>query len=100
MSLVGTAAGRRLPDLVVRWRPTPAMAIDAVVRAFGTVERAGAGSGRTGNHTEGDAWAVLAPGASRHREPPRPARMVDWRQRWRRCAAAAMAFAGEPLLEP
>ena len=31
---------------------------------FGTVLRPGVGSGRSGNHTEGDAWALVVPGAS------------------------------------
>ena len=44
---------------------------------FGDVRRHGAGSGRSGNHTPGDAWAVVAPGASRHAEPSRPARLAD-----------------------
>ena len=95
--------GRRthwLPDLVVRWSDRPATSIDRLVsERFGEVRRAGAGSGRSGNHTAGDAWAVLAPAASRLVEPSRPPRLAD--------VAATIAavtgagpddLAGEPLL--
>lgn len=94
-------AADRLPDLVVRWRPTPSVAIDALHSPrFGTVRRQGHGSGRTGNHTDGDAWAILAPGASRPRDPGRPARIAD-------IAATVAALnglgldglAGTPLME-
>ena len=95
-------AADRLPDLVVRWRPTPSVSIEALHSPrFGTVRRQGYGSGRTGNHTDGDAWAILAPGASRLRDPGRPARIAD--------VAATVAaltgvdskgLAGTPLLEP
>lgn len=72
------AAAERLPDLVVRWRPTSSIAIDALHSPrFGTVRRQGFGSGRTGNHTDGDAWAILAPGSGRTRLPDRPARIAD-----------------------
>ncbi len=73
----GRHAGR-LPDLVVRWSDRPATRL-AEVRSerFGVVRRRGAGSGRSGNHTPGDAWAVLVPGASSHAEPSRPPRLVD-----------------------
>ncbi len=61
----GSAAGR-LPDLVVHWSESPATALAGVRSArFGEVRRRGAGSGRSGNHTANDAWALLAPGASR-----------------------------------
>jgi predicted AlkP superfamily phosphohydrolase/phosphomutase len=67
-----------LPDLVVRWSERPATTLDHVVsERFGEVRRAGSGSGRSGNHTAGDAWAVLAPGASQLREPARPPRLAD-----------------------
>jgi predicted AlkP superfamily phosphohydrolase/phosphomutase len=94
-------AADRLPDLVVRWRPTSAVSIEALrSERFGTVRRHGYGSGRTGNHTDGDAWAILAPGAARLREPGRAPRVTD--------VAATVAaltgvdpagLAGEPLLE-
>jgi predicted AlkP superfamily phosphohydrolase/phosphomutase len=95
------AAADRLPDLVVRWRPTSSVAIEALHSPrYGTVRRQGYGSGRTGNHTDGDAWAVLAPGSARRRDPGRPARISD-------IAATVAALtgvsseglAGEPLLE-
>jgi predicted AlkP superfamily phosphohydrolase/phosphomutase len=95
------SAADRLPDLVVRWRPTSAVAIEALHSPrFGTVRRQGYGSGRTGNHTDGDAWAILAPGTSRLRDPGRPARIAD-------IAATVAALngvdldglAGTPLLE-
>ena len=62
----------------MRWRPTSSVAIDALHSPrFGTVRRQGYGSGRTGNHTDGDAWAILAPGTARVRDPGRPARIAD-----------------------
>ena len=68
--------GRRLPDLVVRWRATPGAGL-VESELHGTVQRRGHGTGRTGNHTDGDGWAILAPGASGHSDPGRPARLVD-----------------------
>lgn len=95
------AAADRLPDLVVRWRPTSAVALDAVHSpSFGTVRRHGAGSGRTGNHTDGDAWAILALGAGRARGLGRPAGIADIP-----ATVAALngmrldELAGEPLIE-
>ncbi len=95
------AAADRLPDLVVRWRPTPAVAIDELhSERFGSVRRNGYGSGRTGNHTDGDAWALLAPGASRLREPGRPARVADLAATVAELAGVDPAgLSGEPLLE-
>jgi len=68
----------RLPDLVVRWRARPATAL-AEVRSdsLGVVRRQGGGSGRSGNHTAGDAWALVVPGGSSLREPSRAPRLVD-----------------------
>jgi predicted AlkP superfamily phosphohydrolase/phosphomutase len=95
------AAADRLPDLVVRWRPTSSVDLDALHSPrFGSVRRQGAGSGRTGNHTDGDAWAILAPRTSRLRDPSRPARVTDIA-----ATVAAMSDApleglsGQPLLE-
>ena len=58
------ARSGQLPDLVVQWSERPATTL-AGVRSprFGDVLRRGSGSGRSGNHTPGDAWAVVAPGA-------------------------------------
>jgi predicted AlkP superfamily phosphohydrolase/phosphomutase len=71
-------AGDRLPDLVVRWRPTSSVALEALRSPrFGTVHRQGYGSGRTGNHTDADAWAILAPRSGQVRELSRPARVTD-----------------------
>ena len=91
----------QLPDLIVRWVDTPATRL-AGVRSprFGTVHRHGVGSGRSGNHTEGDAWALVVPGSSRHATPSRRPRLED-------VAATAAALsggevsgmAGEPLLQ-
>jgi predicted AlkP superfamily phosphohydrolase/phosphomutase len=68
----------RLPDLVVRWRPTSSIVLDALHSPrFGTVRRQGYGSGRTGNHTDGDAWAILAPRGGRTRDLGRAARITD-----------------------
>jgi len=94
-------AADRLPDLVVRWRPTSSVNLKALHSPrFGSVQRQGAGSGRSGNHTDGDAWAILAPRTSRLRDPGRPARVTDIT-----ATVAAMSDApleglsGEPLLE-
>lgn len=95
------AAADRLPDLVVRWRPTSSIALDALHSPrFGAVRRQGYGSGRTGNHTDGDAWAILAPRAGRGRELSRPARITDIP-----ATVAALnevpldGLSGEPLIE-
>jgi predicted AlkP superfamily phosphohydrolase/phosphomutase len=90
-----------LPDLVVRWRPTSAVEIEALrSERFGTVRRHGYGSGRTGNHTDGDAWAILAPGASRLRDPGRSPRVVDIAATVAALSGAdSSGLAGEPLLE-
>jgi predicted AlkP superfamily phosphohydrolase/phosphomutase len=92
----------RLPDLAVRWAPTPATATTALASSrFGTVRRQGSGSGRSGNHTPGDAWALVAPGSSAHARTSRPPRLAD-------VAATVLSVAGveardlpgEPLLRP
>ena len=82
------ARADHLPDLIVRWTDRPSTELDGVrSERFGTVMRHGAGSGRSGNHTEGDAWALLVSGASRVIDPGRPARLED-------IAATAAALAG------
>jgi predicted AlkP superfamily phosphohydrolase/phosphomutase len=79
-----------LPDLVVRWTDRPATMLEGVRSAqFGTVHRHGVGSGRSGNHTEGDAWAVVVPGRSELVTPSRPPRLED-------IAATAAVLAGDP----
>jgi hypothetical protein len=64
--------------------------------------RHGVGSGRSGNHTEGDAWALVVPGASTAVRPDRTPRLEDIA-----ATAAALAGAGTtgmagqpPLLRP
>jgi predicted AlkP superfamily phosphohydrolase/phosphomutase len=96
----GDAAGR-LPDLIVRWRPTSSVALAALHSPrFGSVQRQGAGSGRTGNHTDGDAWAILAPRTSRLRNLNRPARVTDIPATVAAIANAPLEdLSGEPLLE-
>ena len=96
----GAAAGR-LPDLVVRWRPTSSVVLPAVHSPrFGTVNRQGYGSGRTGNHTDGDAWAILAPRSGRTRDPNRPARVTDIAATVAaHCDVPLEGLSGEPLLE-
>ncbi|HEX5367456.1 MAG TPA: alkaline phosphatase family protein [Acidimicrobiales bacterium] len=91
----------QLPDLVVRWTARPATRLEGVRSdRFGTVLRHGVGSGRPGNHTEGDAWALVVPGNSHPVTPTRQARLEDVA-----ATAAALAgadtsgMAGEPLLE-
>ncbi|HEX2096404.1 MAG TPA: alkaline phosphatase family protein [Solirubrobacterales bacterium] len=95
------SAADRLPDLVVRWRPTSAVSIEALHSdRFGMVRRHGYGSGRTGNHTDGDAWAIVAPGASRLRDPDRPARVTDIAATVAALSGAdSTGLVGEPLLE-
>jgi len=91
----------QLPDLIVKWVDTPATRLQGLrSERFGTVRRHGVGSGRSGNHTEGDAWALVVPGSSRHATLDRRPRLED-------VAATAAALAGEdvsdmvgtPLLE-
>ena len=95
----GTSADR-LPDLVVHWSDRPATRLELVRSPrFGTVRRQGAGSGRSGNHTPGGAWAILAPGRSTVREPTRAPRLADIAATVAsRCGAPAEGLAGEPLL--
>ena len=90
----------QLPDLIVRWVDTPATRVPGVrSERYGTVLRHGVGSGRSGNHTEGDAWALVVPGSSHPVAPSRPPRLEDVA-----ATAAALAgadtgeLAGEPLL--
>jgi predicted AlkP superfamily phosphohydrolase/phosphomutase len=92
----------QLPDLIVRWTDRAATGLGGVRSdRYGTVLRHGVGSGRSGNHTEGDSWALVVPGASRLVAPARPPRLEDVA-----ATAAALAgedtsdMAGEPLLEP
>ena len=101
--LFGTGErAHQLPDLIVRWVDTPATRVLGMrSERYGTVMRHGVGSGRSGNHTEGDAWALVVPGASRLVERDRSPQLED-------VAATAAALggldtttmAGEPLLEP
>jgi predicted AlkP superfamily phosphohydrolase/phosphomutase len=95
------SAAERLPDLVVRWKPTSSVAIEALHSPrFGTVRRQGFGSGRTGNHTDGDAWAILAPGKARPRDPGRPPRIADITATVAAlCGVEVDGLSGEPLLE-
>jgi len=90
----------QLPDLIVHWTGTPATRVEGVrSERYGTIRRHGVGSGRSGNHTEGDAWALVVPGASKVADLSRPPRLED-------VAATALALAGgdpsttvgEPLL--
>ncbi len=96
------ARAELLPDLVVRWTPRQATSVTGVrSERFGTVHRRGVGSGRSGNHTEGDAWALVVPGRSQPSSLDRSPRLED-------VAATAIAIAGgdasamvgTPLLEP
>jgi predicted AlkP superfamily phosphohydrolase/phosphomutase len=95
------SAADRLPDLVVRWRPTSSVALNALHSPrFGTVHRQGYGSGRTGNHTDADAWAILAPRGGQVRELSRLPRVTDIP-----ATVAALnevlldGLSGEPLIE-
>lgn len=76
LAMGGSCIGR-LPDLVVHWGERPAARLSRVISpAHGEVVRQGVGSGRSGNHVD-EAWAILAPSASRVREIGRPARITD-----------------------
>jgi predicted AlkP superfamily phosphohydrolase/phosphomutase len=78
----------QLPDLIVHWTDTPATKLDGVTSPrYGTVRRHGVGSGRSGNHTAGDAWALVVPGTSEPTKLDRPPRLED-------VAATALALAG------
>lgn len=87
--LFGTGErAHQLPDLIVHWTDTPATAVEGLrSERFGTVRRHGVGSGRSGNHTEGDAWALVVPGASVPAKLDRAPRLED-------VAATALALAG------
>lgn len=87
------ARAHLLPDLVVRWTHRTATTLRGVrSERFGTVMRQGVGSGRSGNHTEGDAWALVVPGASRPSTLTRPPRLED-------IAATALALSGQPYAD-
>ncbi|OLT14678.1 hypothetical protein BJF78_17785 [Pseudonocardia sp. CNS-139] len=90
--LFGTGdRAHQLPDLIVKWVDTPATTVRGVKsERYGTVMRQGVGSGRSGNHTEGDAWALVVPGAAKHADPTRPAQLED-------VAATAAALAGADM---
>jgi predicted AlkP superfamily phosphohydrolase/phosphomutase len=96
------ARADQLPDLVVQWSERPATTLAGVHSArFGDVLRRGTGSGRSGNHTPGDAWAVVAPGA--HDARPhngRPPRLSDVAATVAAvCGVDRDGLAGEPLLQ-
>ena len=91
----------RLPDLVVRWSDRPATTLTHLSsERFGTVQRHGGGSGRSGNHTPGDAWAVVVPGSGvEASEPSRPPRLVDVASTVLALTGAdASGLPGEPLM--
>ena len=96
---VGERTGQ-LPDLVVQWSERPATTLAGVHSAsFGDVLRRGTGSGRSGNHTPGDAWAVVVPGAHRLRAPAREPRLADVAATVAAvCGVDRAGLAGEPLL--
>ena len=93
----------QLPDLVVQWSERPATTLPGVHSpTFGDVLRRGTGSGRSGNHTPGDAWAVVAPGAHAARAGRAGAgspRLVDVAATVAAvCGVDRAGLAGEPLL--
>ena len=95
------ARADRLPDLVVHWSERPATRLELVrSERFGTVRRQGAGSGRSGNHTPGGSWAILAPGRSAVRDLGREPRLADVAATVASlCGAPAEGLSGESLLE-
>ena len=98
----GGEHAERLPDLVVHWSERPATTLELVRSSrFGEVRRQGAGSGRSGNHTPGGAWAIVAPGRSEHREQTRAPRLADVAATIAAlCDAPRDGLAGEPMLGP
>ena len=91
------AMSHRLPDLVVRW--AAGGGAEAGCERYGTVRRRGSGSGRSGNHTPGDAWALVAPADGAPADPARPPRLVDVAATI--CAASGVpsdGLEGQPLL--
>ncbi|MFP5364044.1 MAG: alkaline phosphatase family protein [Thermoleophilia bacterium] len=95
------ARADQLPDLVVGWSERPATTLAGVHSArFGDVLRRGSGSGRSGNHTPGDAWAVVVPGT--HACAPangRSPRLADVAATVAAvCGVERDGLAGEPLL--
>jgi len=100
--LFGTGdRAHQLPDLIVKWVDTPATRLEGLrSERFGTVRRHGVGSGRSGNHTEGDAWALVVPGSSRHASLDRRPRLEDVAATAAHLAGDDVAdLAGTPLLE-
>ncbi len=95
----GTRAAQ-LPDIVVQWSERAATTLAGVHSpAFGDVLRRGSGSGRSGNHTPGDAWAVVAPAAHALCEPARPPRLADVASTVAAvCGVDGDGIAGESLL--
>jgi predicted AlkP superfamily phosphohydrolase/phosphomutase len=96
------ARADQLPDLVVQWSERPATMLAGVHSpAFGDVLRRGTGSGRSGNHTPGDAWAVVVPGT--HELPAvngRTPRLADIASTVAAvCGVDRDGLAGEPLLQ-
>lgn len=92
----------QLPDLVVQWSERPATTLEGVHSpTFGDVLRRGTGSGRSGNHTPGDAWAVVVPGAhapvSVNGRSPRLADVATTVAAV--CGVDRDGLAGEPLLQ-
>jgi len=97
----GVRAGQ-LPDLVVSWSERPATTLAGLSSpSFGDVMRSGAGSGRSGNHTPGDAWAVVAAGRSAPRSGGQPPRLADVASTIAAvCGVDGAGLAGESLLVP
>ena len=101
VSLPAGAATHRLPDLVVHWRDMPATRLRGVYSPlFGAVTRHGRASGRSGNHTSGDAWALVVPRGADHREPSRAARVVDVAATVAARCGVRDGLPGEALLGP
>lgn len=96
------ARAEQLPDLVVQWSERPATTLAGVHSArFGDVLRHGTGSGRSGNHTPGDAWAVVVPGTHDAAAPgARAPRLADVAATVAAaCGVGRDGLAGEPLLQ-
>jgi predicted AlkP superfamily phosphohydrolase/phosphomutase len=93
------ARSDQLPDLIVRWTPSPVVSLPGVTSPrFGDVRRRGMGLGRSGNHVDGS-WVLTVPARGRPTERARAPRLVDVTATVASLLGAESAgLAGEPLL--
>ncbi len=94
------ARADQLPDLVVQWSGRSATTLAGLHSpSFGDVLRRGSGSGRSGNHPPGMAWAVVVPGSRGAARLERPPRIADVATTVAAvCGVDRDGLAGQPLL--